>query len=35
VVASRFMVTVKGQGVERDTLLKFAESVDFSALSKN
>ncbi|MCI5120790.1 MAG: hypothetical protein D3908_06300 [Candidatus Electrothrix sp. AUS4] len=35
VVASRFMVTVKGQGVERDTLLKFAESVDFTALSKN
>ena len=35
VVASRFMVTVKGQGIERDTLLKFAESVDFTALSKN
>jgi len=35
VVANRFMVTVKGHGIEQDTLLKFAESVDFTALSKN
>ncbi len=35
VVASRFMVTVKGHGIERETLLKFAESVDFDALAKN
>jgi hypothetical protein len=35
VIASRFMVTVKGHGIERKTLLKFAESVDFDALAKN
>ncbi len=35
VVASRFMVTVKGRGVDRKTLLQFAESVDFDALAKN
>ncbi|MCI5123936.1 MAG: hypothetical protein D3925_05535 [Candidatus Electrothrix sp. AR5] len=35
VVASRFMVTVKGRGVDRKTLFQFAESVDFDALSKN
>jgi hypothetical protein len=35
VVASRFMVTVKGHGIERETLLKFAESIDFDALAKN
>jgi len=35
VVASRFMVTVKGHGVERETLLKFAESIDFDGLAKN
>ncbi|MCI5142424.1 MAG: hypothetical protein D3909_12055 [Candidatus Electrothrix sp. ATG1] len=35
VVADRFMVTVKGHGVERETLLKFAESIDFNALAKN
>lgn len=35
VVASRFMVTVKGHGVERETLLKFAESIDFDGLARN
>lgn len=35
VVDSRFMVTVKGHGVEKQTLLKFAESIDFDGLAKN
>ncbi len=35
VTANRFMVTVKGHGVEQETLLKFAEAVDFDALAKN
>jgi hypothetical protein len=35
VTANRFMVTVKGQGVEQEALLKFAEAVDFAALEKN
>ncbi|MCI5132665.1 MAG: hypothetical protein D3904_14400, partial [Candidatus Electrothrix sp. EH2] len=35
VVDSRFMVTVKGHGVEKQTLLKFSESIDFDALAKN
>ncbi|MCI5180181.1 MAG: hypothetical protein D3911_12835 [Candidatus Electrothrix sp. AW3_4] len=35
VVASRFMVTVKGRGVERKTLMQFAESVNFESLANN
>jgi hypothetical protein len=35
VTANRFMVTVKGQGVEEKTLLNFAGAVDFAALEKN
>ncbi|WP_339133042.1 MAG: hypothetical protein WGN25_11735 [Candidatus Electrothrix sp. GW3-4] len=35
VVASRFMVTIKGHGVEQEMMLKFAESIDFNALAKN
>ncbi|WP_446011627.1 hypothetical protein [Candidatus Electrothrix sp.] len=35
VTANRFMVTVKGHGVEQETLLKFAEAVDYDALVKN
>ncbi len=35
VVASRFMVTVKGKGVNRNTLVKYAEAVDYVSLVKN
>ena len=35
VVANRFMVTVKGHGIERETLMEFAESIDFDGLAKN
>jgi hypothetical protein len=34
VVANRFMVTVKGQGVEREALLSYAKAVDYDNLSK-
>ncbi|MCI5222088.1 MAG: hypothetical protein D3924_05310 [Candidatus Electrothrix sp. AR4] len=35
VVASRFMVTIKGRKVDRATLFQYAEAVDFEALAKN
>ena len=35
VVVSRFMVTVKGYNVDRETLIKYAEAVDFDALAKS
>ena len=35
VVANRFMVTVKGQKVDREDLLAYANAVDFETLSKN
>ena len=35
VTANRFMVTVKGHGVEQETLVTFAEAVDFAVLEKN
>ncbi len=35
VVASRFMVTLKGHKIDRATLIQYAEAVDFDALSKN
>jgi hypothetical protein len=35
VVASRFIVTVKGRGVDLTWLLRYAEAMDFDALAKN
>ncbi|XOF32401.1 MAG: hypothetical protein ACL93V_10160 [Candidatus Electrothrix sp. YB6] len=35
VVVSRFIVTVKGYNVDRETLIKYAEAVDFDALAKS
>ena len=35
VVANKFMVTVKGQKVDREDLLNYAKSVDYETLSKN
>ncbi len=35
VVASRFMVTVKGKRVERATLIGYAEAIDYLSLAKN
>jgi len=35
VVANRFMVTVKGNNVERQTLVAYAEAIDFTSLAKN
>ena len=35
VVANRFMVTVKGKNVERQTLVAYAEAIDFTSLAKN
>ena len=35
VVANKFMVTVKGQKVDRSDLLSYAKSVDYETLSKN
>jgi len=35
VVANRFMVTVKGSNVERQTLVAYAEAIDFTSLAKN
>jgi hypothetical protein len=35
VVASRFIVTVKGRGIDLTWLLRYAEAVDFDALAKN
>jgi hypothetical protein len=34
VVAGRFMVTVKGQNVKQDELVKYAEAVDYQRLTK-
>ena len=35
VVASRFMVTVKGKRVDRATLIGYAEAIDYTSLAKN
>ena len=35
VVANRFMVTVKGNNVERQTLVSYAGAIDFTSLAKN
>jgi hypothetical protein len=35
VVANRFMVTVKGEKVEEQTLLDYAQAIDFVTLAKN
>ncbi len=35
VVANRFMVTVKGQNVDKDVLKSYAAAIDFVALAKN
>ncbi|HSN23853.1 MAG TPA: hypothetical protein VLS45_06745, partial [Methylomicrobium sp.] len=35
VVAGRFIVTVKGRAVDQDTLLRYAEAMDFEILAKN
>jgi hypothetical protein len=35
VVANRFMVTVKGNNVERQTLVAYAGAIDFTSLAKN
>ncbi|RUM41512.1 MAG: hypothetical protein DSY80_08670 [Desulfocapsa sp.] len=35
VVANRFMVTVKGNNVEQQTLVSYAEAIDFRSLAKN
>jgi len=35
VIASRFMVTVKGERVDEKDLLAYAQAVDFDALAKN
>ncbi len=35
VVASRFIVTVKGRGIDLTWLLRYAEAMDFDALAKN
>jgi hypothetical protein len=35
VVAGRFIVTVKGRGIDQPSLLRYAESVDFEVLAKN
>ncbi|CAK8718156.1 FecR protein domain-containing protein [Candidatus Electronema halotolerans] len=35
VVASRFIVTVKGRGIDMTWLLRYAEAMDFDVLAKN
>lgn len=35
VVAGRFIVTIKGRAVDQDTMLRYAEAMDFEALAKN
>jgi len=35
VVANRFMVTIKGNQVEKKTLIAYAEAIDFVMLAKN
>ena len=35
VVAGRFIVTIKGRAVDQDTMLRYAEAMDFDALAKN
>jgi hypothetical protein len=35
VVAGRFMVTVKGDKVDREDLIQLAEAVDYKRLSEN
>lgn len=35
VVAGRFIVTVKGRGIDQPVLVRYAEAVDFEALAKN
>jgi len=35
VVAGRFIVTVKGRGIDQSSLLRYAEAVDFEVLAKN
>ena len=35
VVAGRFMVTVKGNRVDQNTLIGYAEAIDFASLAKN
>lgn len=35
VVASRFMITVKGHKIDQATLIKYAEAIDFDALAQN
>ncbi|WP_417916534.1 hypothetical protein [Candidatus Electronema sp. JC] len=35
VVAGRFIVTIKGRAVDQDTMLRYAEAMDFEALARN
>ncbi|WP_417911479.1 hypothetical protein [Candidatus Electronema sp. TJ] len=35
VVAGRFIVTIKGRAVDQDTMLRYAEAMDFEMLAKN
>jgi hypothetical protein len=35
VVAGRFIVTVKGRAVDQNTMLRYAEAMDFDALARN